>query len=69
MSDEKAPANLKSSFSKTQNILCGVGRDQGAGRDTVVRRIYSLAAGVGKSGFVPFDCGDSSSSSCKRLVD
>ena len=56
VSTEKAPIKRNSFFMIILYILCGVGRDQGAGRGTDVRRMYSLPAGGGKSGTVAAEC-------------
>ena len=45
----KAPASLNSPLVSTQYMRCGDSRDHGAGRFTIVRNIYSLPTGGGKS--------------------
>ena len=45
----KAPASLNSALVSTQYMRCGDGRDHGAGRLTIVRRMYSFPTAGGNS--------------------
>jgi len=45
----KAPANRNSPLVSTQYMRCGEGRDHGAGRLIIVRKIYSLPTAGGNS--------------------